>query len=218
MKRIAAFFDFDKTLLTVESAKPGLRYLYNKGEITLGFVLSIIFINFFYQRHLISEIKMGHIMLRLYKGKKLQTFEDHAHRFYDDCLKPRLSRTMLTCVEKHRSEGHVLVLVSGSIRYYLRPVINDLGFDHLLCTDLEVRNGILTGRTIGNICVDMEKRTRMEMLADKENLDLFSSHAYGNHQSDIPMLDLVGNAYVVDPTRPLKKLAKNKGWPILNLA
>ena len=133
-------------------------------------------------------------------------------------LKPLLSSNMLTHVEKHRSEGHVLVLVSGSIRYYLRPVIKDLGFDHLLCTDLEVRNGVLTGRTLGNICVEMEKRTRIEMLADKENLDLFSSHAYGNHQSDIPMLDLVGHAYVVDPTRPLKKLAKNKGWPILNLA
>jgi len=217
MKRTAAFFDFDKTLLTVESAKPGFRYLYERGEVTLGFVLFIMLINFFYQRHLISEIKMGQIMLRLYRGKKLQTFEMHAEQFYNDCLKPLLSQNILSYVEEHRQKGHVLVLVSGSVRYFLKPVVRDLGFDHLLCTDLDVKNGLLTGDTKGDICVDMEKRIQIEKLADQERLDLFSSYAYGNHQSDIPMLDLVGHSYVVEPTRPLKKVAKNKGWPILSL-
>ncbi|MBW1895062.1 MAG: HAD family hydrolase [Deltaproteobacteria bacterium] len=218
MKRTAAFFDFDKTLLTVESAKPGLRYLYERGEVTFGFVLSIMFANVFFQRHLISEKKMGLLMLRLYRGKLLEKFEMHAVEFYNDRLKPLLARNILSCVEEHRQKGHVLVLVSGSVRYFLRPVVEDLGFDHLLCTDLEVKNGLLTGKTEGRICIDIEKRIQVEKLAEQENLDLFASYAYGNHQSDIPLLDLVGHAFVVKPTRPLKKTALDRGWPILSFA
>jgi len=218
MKRIAAFFDFDKTLLTVESAKPGLRYLYERKEITLGFVLSIMLANLFYQRHFISEEKMGALMLGLYRGRPLQKFEMHTHEFYNECMKPLLAKNIVSCVEDHRHKGHLVVLVSGSVRYLLRPVVEDLGFDHLLCTDLEVKNGLLTGKTDGPICVDMEKRRQVERYAVQENLDLSASYAYGNHQSDIPLLDLVGHAFAVEPTRPLRKTAIARGWPILSFA
>ena len=56
MKAVAAFFDFDKTLLMVESAKPGLRYLYEKKEISAGYLLRVIISNFFYRYHLYSEL------------------------------------------------------------------------------------------------------------------------------------------------------------------
>jgi phosphoserine phosphatase len=46
-------------------------------------------------------------------------------------------------------------------------------------------------------------------------MDLSSSFAYGNHQSDIPLLELVGHAHAVEPTEQLRKTALEKGWPIL---
>lgn len=216
MKQVAAFFDFDKTLLTVESAKPGLRYLYDRSEVTLSFVLSIMAANFLYQRHLINEETMARLMLRLYRGKPLHKFEENAVAFYEECIKPLLASNIVSCVRSHQQKGHLLVLVSGSVRYLLRPVVDDLGFDRLLCSDLEVKNGLLTGNTVGPICVDVQKRLQVKQLAEAENLDLAESYAYGNHQSDIPLLELVGRAFVVEPTRPLRKIAAERGWPVLS--
>ena len=98
----------------------------------------------------------------------------------------------------------------------LEPVVEDLEFDHLLCTDLEVgENGILTGLTAGPICLNNHKRRQAEKLARRMNINLAASYAYGNHQSDLPLLELIGNPFVVEPTDPLRKVAQAKKWPIL---
>jgi len=96
-------------------------------------------------------------------------------------------------------------------------VAQDLGFEHLICTDLETRpDGILTGDTQGPICTDSHKRTYACELANSLNMDLASSYAYGDHQADIPLLELVGHPHAVEPTEQLRKVASERGWPILS--
>ena len=98
----------------------------------------------------------------------------------------------------------------------LESVVEDLGFDHLLCTDLEIgKDGLLTGRARGSLCIDRTKRTLAIQLAEAHHIDLSRSYAYGNHQSDIPLLELVGNPFVVEPTKPLRKVAMQRNWPVL---
>ncbi len=98
----------------------------------------------------------------------------------------------------------------------LEPVADDLGFDHLMCTALEIGgDGLLTGRVKGLICLNSNKRLLAEMLARKVDIDLASSYAYGNHQSDLPLLNLIGNPHAVEPTGPLRKVALANKWPIL---
>ena len=112
--------------------------------------------------------------------------------------------------------GHVLVLISGSIRYLLEPVAEDLGFHHLICTDLEVgSDGLLTGKTKGPLCLDSTKRVLAKKLAKRANINLLSSYAYGNHHSDLPLLELIGHPYAVEPTEPLRNVALKKNWPVL---
>jgi HAD superfamily hydrolase (TIGR01490 family) len=215
-KQIGAFFDFDKTLIEVESGRVGFKYLYEIREIRLSFLLKVAMTNFFYERNWISDVTMARIMLTFYKNRDIRPLEEGADEFYHAYLKPHIAPNILERVQKHQAAGHTLVLVSASLRYMLKPVIQDLGFHHLLCTDLEVAgNGSLTGRTKGPICIDQHKRVAVKKLAHAKNIRLDQSFAYGNHHSDIPMLETVGNPAAVEPTRPLKKKAVKSGWPIL---
>ena len=112
---------------------------------------------------------------------------------------------------------HTGGLASAAYVRDFSQMAEDLGFDHLICTDLETgTDGILTGNTRGPICTDGHKRDHAQRLADELGMDLPASSAYGNHQADIPLLDLVGNAYAVEPTDELRKVAMERGWPILN--
>jgi HAD superfamily hydrolase (TIGR01490 family) len=211
-----AFFDFDKTLLKTESAKLGLKYLWEQRLLSARFLLKIMVANFFFQRHLVSDETVARIIINFYRGKRLDEFVDGAPWFYNEYLKPQLAPNVLAKVKEHQHDGHVLILISGSIRYMLKPVVEDIGFDHLLCTDLEIGvNGLLTGHAKGPLCVNKTKRILAIQLARKLGIDLSCSYAYGNHQSDIPLLELVGNPFVVEPTRPLRKIALKRNWPIL---
>ena len=213
---IGAFFDFDETLLDIESSRLGFRHLWERRMVSLGFILKVLTVNIFYKRHWLSDEKMAAILIKFYRNQHLEDFEQSAAGFYQDHLKPHLAPNILARVNKHRCQGHRLILISGSVRYMLEPVAEDLGFDDLLCTDLEIgEDGLLTGRAKGPICLNRNKRILAELLADEMNIDLAASYAYGNHQSDLPLLELIGNPYVVEPTEPLRKVALANKWPIL---
>ena len=66
---IGAFFDFDETLLEVESARVGFNFLWEHDLVSFGFILRVLVANFFYKRHLISDERMAAIMIRFYRKK-----------------------------------------------------------------------------------------------------------------------------------------------------
>ena len=213
---IGAFFDFDKTLIDVESGRVGFKYLYDIKEIRLAFLLKVAITNFFYERDWISDTRMARIMLTFYKNRDITPLEDGSEAFYRTYLKPHIAPNILERVREHREAGHILVLVSASLRYMLTPVVRDLGFHHLLCTDLEISgSGLLSGKTDGPICIHEHKRVAITNLARGKGIRLDRSYAYGNHHSDIPMLQTVGYPRAVEPTASLKKKAIENGWPIL---
>lgn len=214
--RIGAFFDFDETLLETESSRLGIRYLWERGLVSRGFILKAFMAGLLYRRHLISDKQTAKILLRLYRNRRLQDFKNGSEAFYREILRPRLAPNILAKVNYHKNQGHSLVLISGSIRYMLEPVAQDLGFEHLLCTDLEEgSNGLLTGRPKGPLCLDTTKRRLAAELSRSIGIDLEHSYAYGNHQADLQLLESVGFPQVVEPTRPLRKIALERNWPIL---
>ena len=215
--RIGAFFDFDETLLDTESSRLGIRYVWERGMVSSGFILKALLAGFLFRRHLISDEQTARILLRLYRNRRLADFKDGSEAFYTDILKPRLAPNILARVHCHREKEHSLVLISGSIRYMLEPVAQDLGFEHLLCTDLEEGiNGLLTGCPKGALCLDTTKRRLAIELARSSGIDLKHSYAYGNHQADLPLLETVGFPNAVEPTGPLRRIALERNWPILS--
>lgn len=67
----AAFFDFDRTLLVENSPKLGIRYLWDMGQVSLGYVLKAVVANWFYQRSLMTETAMANLLLSLYTRSSL---------------------------------------------------------------------------------------------------------------------------------------------------
>ncbi len=214
---IAAFFDFDETLVSVNSSKIGFEWLYEHGMLSKIFIFKVMISVFLNRKNIISEKRMADVMISFYKNKKLADFKTGANEFYFDYLKPHLAPRVIDKLEFHRNERHILVIVSGSIRYYLEPAAKDLGIQHLVCTDLEENsNGLLTGKAKGQVCIGNYKKELTLKLVDKLNIDLDNSYAYGDNQADIPLLKLVGNPVAVEPTPSLKKIAQKNNWPILN--
>lgn len=214
--KTGAFFDFDETLLDTESSRLGIKYLWERRLVSRTFILKAFVAGFLYKRHWITDEQTAKILLRLYRNRRLDDFKNGSEAFYREILKPRLAPNILAKVCEHKAQRHSLVLISGSIRYILEPVARNLGFEHLLCTDLEEGpDGLLTGKPKGPLCLDTTKQHLATELAQRTGIDLERSYAYGNHQADLPLLELVGYPHAVEPSRPLLKVATAKNWPIL---
>ncbi|MFC1550296.1 HAD family hydrolase [Candidatus Neomarinimicrobiota bacterium] len=216
-KNIAAFFDFDRTLITVSSGQLGFKWLREHNMLTSWFKIQLGFFGMLYKHHLIHELTMMRTFLKFYKGRVLADFQATGPEFWQLYLKPHLSGKVMKKVEYHRTNGHILVLNSGTLRYILDPVATDIGFEHVLCTDLEVgSDGLMTGKADGPICIGENKRKYLLDLTNEHNIDLEISYAYSDHHSDVPLLESVGNPIVVEPTAILQKIAEERSWPILN--
>lgn len=221
--RAAAFFDFDKTLMDTETTMLMIRYIWKKRKVFLktrhvppSFIIRVLLANALYKHNLFADDKMATLLLEFFKGRLPAPFHATASDLYQTYLKPHLAPNLMARLAEHKQRRDLCVLVSAGVRYALEPVVQDLGFDHLLCTDLEIgRDGLYTGRSKGLICIETHKQTLALALAKAHDIDLDASSAYGNHQSDIPLLESVGHPFAVEPTEPLRRVAIERGWPIL---
>lgn len=91
----------------------------------------------------------------------------------------------------HRRQGHTVVLVSASLRCYLDPLGRALGVDAVLCTELEVDGGVLTGRLQGPNCRGQAKVDRLLAWAGRRPAELW---AYGDSAGDRELLALADHA------------------------
>ncbi len=213
---IAAFFDFDNTLLIKDGAEVGLKFLWARGEISVPFLLKTGLLNKLFKHNLISSDRMAEVVLQVYRNRPLSEFEANIDSYYKLLIQPMLSPPVMQKVEWHREQGHRLVILSASPRYILLPVMNDLAFDHLLCTELEMgSDGLLTGRSQGPPCIGVHKGDYALELAKQEGLDLSASYAYGDHHSDLSILERVGHPVAVEPTPILQRVAESRSWSVI---
>lgn len=97
-------------------------------------------------------------------------------------------RASLDRIARHRSDGDSLVIVSASLVYYLRPIAEDLGFDHVIGVEMEVGpDGRLTGAlTTPNVRREHKETRLREWLGDEE----FELWAYGDSSGDEHLLGM----------------------------
>ncbi|GAA3311267.1 HAD-IB family hydrolase [Streptomyces cinereospinus] len=105
----------------------------------------------------------------------------------------------------HRAGGATVVLVSGSFPPLLEPLAREVGADTLLCTRPLVADGRYTGE-VGTPVIGAGKGAAvLRMLQSRPDVDPRDCWAYGDHVSDLPMLELVGHPVAVGKDEELRK-------------
>jgi phosphoserine phosphatase len=89
-----------------------------------------------------------------------------------------------------------------------------LGLTGALGTVAESRDGVYTGRLVGEPLHGPAKAAAIRALAEREGLDLSRCAAYSDSANDIPMLSLVGHPVAVNPDPQLRRIAREQGWEI----
>jgi putative phosphoserine phosphatase/1-acylglycerol-3-phosphate O-acyltransferase len=115
-------------------------------------------------------------------------------------------------IAAHEQQGHTVVIVSSATRYQIEPVAKILGVEHILCTELELEDGRLTGRVKGEPCFGENKLQAAQDFAAQQHVKLRKSYFYTNGIEDLPLLEAVGHPVTINPDRKLAAVVRENGW------
>ena len=203
----AAIFDIDHTLVRGGTERLFFRYLLRRRRITVGHALAFLL-------RLAGSPRERFADKSYLAGLAAADTERLGRRCFEEIIVPRLRPRGLTRVRFHQSQGHKIVLLSGTLALVARPLKEYLGAAWLIATEITASGPILTGEIKGLHPRGENKRVLLEELAGRQGLDLSGSYAYGDHEADIPLLSSVGRPVAVNPRRPLAREARRRGWPI----
>lgn len=106
-------------------------------------------------------------------------------------------------IKWHKEHGHTVIAISGSPIELVREMSGKYGMDDYRGTEYQVgSNGIYNGQIIPMWDSESKRRAVLEM-AEKYQLDLSQSYAYGDTNGDLSMLRLVGHPVAINPTKEL---------------
>ncbi len=106
----------------------------------------------------------------------------------------------------------MVAILSSSTPYVTEPVARHLGIEHVLCTRPSIRDGKFDGTHVRPACFGEGKVHWAELFAREREVDLAQSFFYTDSYSDLPMLERVGLARVVNPDTRLRRHAQRVGW------
>ncbi len=198
-----ACFDFDGTMIRGDSIVAYLKTAYRRGFVSRWDMAAVLLHTAGYFLRLEDSDETKTRALRFRRQMTAEERESLDRDFALRELLPRIYPEALKCWKKHQAEGKKMLLVSASTENYMLMVAEALGADALLCTYL-APDGHVTGNCRGE---EKVRRIREWLRQAGIEADWKASFAYGDSESDLPMLRLAGHPVQVNPKDKLKKAA-----------
>lgn len=121
----------------------------------------------------------------LLKGLDVSVMEDIARNLP---ITEGLER-MMTVLKR---VGYKTAILSGGFTYFGNYLRQRYGFDFVYANELEVENGKLTGRYLGEIVDGRRKAELLRLLCQFEGINTAQAIAVGDGANDLPMLSIAG--------------------------
>jgi HAD superfamily hydrolase (TIGR01490 family) len=213
----AAFFDLDKTIIAKSSTLAFSRPFYQSGLINRRTVLRSAYAQFVFALSGADEDqieRMRAFITSMCAGWDVAQIREIVTETLHDIIDPLVYDEAVRLIEEHKAAGRDVVIVSTSGEEVVAPIAAMVGADQILATRMVVAEGRYTGE-IAQYRYGPEKADAIRVLAVQRGYDLDECYAYSDSATDLPMLEAVGHPHAVNPDRALRKVAVERGWPIV---
>ena len=133
---------------------------------------------------------------------------------YDELMADKIWSGTRALAQLHLDAGQRVWLVTAAPAELASLIARRLGLTGALGTVSESKDGVYTGRLVGEPLHGPAKAEAILALAEREGLDLERCAAYSDSANDLPMLSLVGHPVAVNPDHELKRIARENDWEV----
>lgn len=195
-----AIFDIDYTLTKKETSIELYKYMLKKDIKLIKYIPAHILTGFGYGIKVFSATNTKERFLRFLKGKEEKEIKAIVKSFYREHLVNLLYEDGLKAIKEYKKKGYKVYLISASPEFYVNEFYNIEGVDKVIGTKFKMEDGIFNPIVIGKNCKGEEKVKRLMEELKKENIevDFKNSCMFSDSLSDLPLLELVGNGYLIN--------------------
>ena len=215
----AAFFDLDKTVIAKSSLVAfgpefHARGLLHRRTLVRAVVTQILFLRFGADEERLNKMRQS--VLKVTRGWDRDEVRELVASTLDEVIEPLIYAEALALIDHHRERGDEVWLISSAPREIVEPFAELLGLTGAVASRARIdEQGKFTGEM--EFFAQGENKARaIADLAAERGLDLSESYAYSDSETDVPMLEVVGHPYAVNPDRALARVARDRSWPILS--
>jgi HAD superfamily hydrolase (TIGR01490 family) len=214
VRRAIAFFDVDKTLLSVNSAALWVRRELRLGHITRAQAWRAAVWVGLYGLGFVGSQDLVRSAIRGLKGRRERDIIDRTLEFWREEVAATIRPRARAAIERHRAQGDLCFLLTSSTNYMCAPIADELKMDGFLANRFVVEDGLFTGEAIEPVCYGPGKVAHAQVCAEKLSVDLRECTFYSDSASDVPMMLAVGRPVVVNPDPRLAHIARRRRWPV----
>lgn len=222
MQRIAVY-DLDKTITyaptwtaflvrTCARDTPWrLALLPLAGVATLGYAVGLL------DRARLKEATQALLLGRSVHPARIELA---AERFAKVVVAHGVYAGALERIAADRADGRRIVMATASYRFYARAIGDLLGFDAVIGTRALHRDKRIVARIAGLNCYGPAKLKMIEAWLAGQGIARADTSVrfYSDHVSDAPTFDWADEAFAVRPHAPLRRMAAERGWTVLDWA
>jgi phosphoserine phosphatase len=216
--RTVVFFNLEDTLLRGEAQYAFIFWAGCRGHLRpAGLCGSLLN----YLRYRLSIVRQadgpGADGFALLRGGSVPRITTAAEKFFTAKLSGRLRKHARSLVAAHRRCGHLTVLLTPAAELVVQPVAASLGIDVLLATRLGIAAATYTGHSDSPQPCGSDKYLLAQNFCARYGLELANSYVYASHALESNLLEAAGHPIAANPSRRLRKLAGERGWPVIDL-
>ena len=220
-KQSAAFFDVDGTL-TKERVWRGMLEYFKMNGMKRGTHYAYLLLHYptyiLYKARLISEVTFRKPWaanmawyLRGYQPKECDPIWDWIVTVF---MHGNWRDDVLSILHANLNQNNPVVLVSSGPIPIIARIAKHFGCEHAVGTNLEIKDGRYTGRSLRPICIDTYKASMAKEYLARIGIqiDYQNSTAYADSTTDLSMLEMVGHPTAVYPNSGLREIATRRDW------
>lgn len=208
-----AFFDIDRTILGGRAHLSALYYFWRRGWLKSRSWPKLILAGLRYQfQKALGRPDADQLMAVVYSftaGHKFDEFRKEMEIIFKSRMREKILIEARHEIEEHQAAGRSIVLISTALGSLADLIGQELKADQVVSSRLEVKSGYLTGN-FERIVFSQEKLRQARLISSDLKKDYFYSDCY----SDLFLLRAVGFPRVVNPDWRLRRVAKQKKWPV----
>ena len=187
-----ALFDFDGTITNTDTFTKFILFAANKRKINVGKIILLPTI----VKYKLGRLHGSEIRKKVYnfafKGTNERQLRIKGEAFSELMIPNYIRFNAFEKIKWHKQRGDIVVIVSASLDLYLSPWCTKYGLD-LICTKVDVVDGILTGNYLNDDCSGITKKQLVEQKYNLSNFDTI--YAYGDTLEDEELLSLADERF-----------------------
>ena len=214
MKKLV-IFDLDNTLLNGDSDRNWGEFLSEKKIVDDDYLLrSEQFYNNYYEGSLDIDGFLNFCLEPL-RNNEMDLLLELREEFIDKKIKPIVLQGALSKVKEEMEDSKVIIATATN-NFVTKPIANLFGIKDLIATEFEIVNNKFTGEVLGLPCFREGKLKKVTEWINLNGYTFTQSKFYSDSFNDLPLLEKVREAVVVDGDEKLLMEAKKNGWSCLS--